>query len=103
MVTSQEIARVTAMASLLSNTTRARLVAELTRGPKIVGDLAEAVGEAQATVSKQLGILREAGLLCCKSDGRCREYGLTDPQAASAALAILQELGALAEETPRER
>lgn len=96
------IGRVTAMAALLSNATRARLVEALVAGPRIVGDLVEAVGEAQATVSKQLGILRDGGLLCCRTDGRCREYGLTDPAATAAALAALRVLGGLAVETPRQ-
>jgi len=96
-----EIARVTAMASLLSNATRARLVAALVDGPRIVGDLVTELGEAQATVSKQLGILRDAGVLCCRSDGRCREYGLTDPEGTAATLAALAALGERAEVPPR--
>ena len=95
------IGRVTAMASLLSNTTRARIVGELLGGPRIVSDLVNALGEAQATVSKQIGVLREGGLLCCRTDGRCREYGLTDPEGAAAVLEALRGLGEKAEETPR--
>ena len=98
-----EIERAAAIASLLSNATRARIVAVLVEGPRIVGEIAAAIGEAQATVSKQLGILRDGGLLCCRTEGRCREYGLTDPGLARQILASLAELGRQAEDTPRRR
>ena len=70
-----------------------RIVERLRRGPLIVGDLVSALGENQATISKQLAILREAGLLACRPDGRCREYALANEALAGAAIDALQGLG----------
>lgn len=88
------IERSAALAGILSNTMRLAIVERLARGPCIVGDLVDALGESQATVSKQLGLLREAGLLRCRPDGRCREYALASPDAASTLLEALHALAA---------
>jgi DNA-binding transcriptional ArsR family regulator len=81
-----------ALAGILSNPMRLAIVQCLRERPTIVGDLVEAVGESQATVSKQLGILRDAGLLQCRPDGRCREYALASPLLVDAALEALHTL-----------
>ena len=86
--------RVAAMAALLSNPLRLAVLERLRRAPCIVGDLVTELGESQATLSKQLGLLREAGLLSCRPDGRCREYALANPQHVGAALDALCALGA---------
>jgi DNA-binding transcriptional ArsR family regulator len=85
-----------ALAGILSNPMRLAIVERLRERPTIVGDLVDAVGESQATVSKQLGILRDAGLLQCRPDGRCREYALADPLLVDAALEALHALAAQA-------
>ncbi|HOU54483.1 MAG TPA: metalloregulator ArsR/SmtB family transcription factor [Myxococcota bacterium] len=86
-------AQVTAMAALLSAPIRCAILQALRSGPRIVGDLVEALGESQATVSKQIAILREAGVLVCRPDGRCREYSLVDPDLVGAILDGLEALG----------
>ncbi len=78
-----------AVAAVLSNPVRLRLVERLLAGPCIVGDLVEATGLGQAVVSKQLGLLRAAGLLACAPQGRCREYRLASPGDAAALVAAL--------------
>jgi len=85
--------QVTAIAALLSAPIRCAIVEALRSGPRIVGDLVEALGESQATVSKQIAILREAGILVCRPDGRCREYTLVDPDLVGEVLDGLHALG----------
>ncbi len=89
----KKVETVGAMAALLSSPLRLEIVERLRRGPLIVGDLVSALGENQATISKQLAILREAGLLACRPDGRCREYALANEALAGAAIDALQGLG----------
>ena len=81
-----------ALAAILSNPLRLAIVNRLREGPSIVGDLVDAVDESQATVSKQLGILRDSGLLQCRPDGRCREYALANPAMVDAAIEALCSL-----------
>lgn len=91
------MATVASMAGLLSHPMRVEILERLRGHPCIVGDLVDALGESQATVSKQLGILREAGMLACRPDGRCREYALASTDRAAAALDALHALGVDAE------
>lgn len=89
----RKLEQVTTMAALLSNPLRLAIVLRLQRGPCNVGDLVTALGESQATLSKQLGLLREGGLLACRPEGRCRIYGLAHPELAGAAIDALAALG----------
>jgi len=88
-----KVETVGAVAAMLSSPLRLEIIERLRRGPLIVGDLVNALGENQATISKQLGILREAGLLACRPDGRCREYALADEALVGAAVDALHCLG----------
>ena len=85
--------RVTLMAALLSNPLRLAIVQRLRGGACIVGELVTELGQSQATLSKQLGLLREAGLLACRPDGRCREYGLAEPELVGTVIDALCALG----------
>lgn len=93
----RRLEQVTAMAALLSSPLRLSILERLRRGPCIVGDLVTALGEGQATLSKQLGVLREAGLLACRPEGRRREYALASPERLGAALEALCDLACAAE------
>jgi len=88
---------VTRMAALLAVPLRYQILQLLLAGPKIVNSLVESLGENQATVSKQLGILRDAGLIVCQPDGRCREYALANPGLVSQVLERLHDLAIVAE------
>lgn len=90
----KRIERATEMAAILSGPLRLGILEQLRAGPRIVGDLVEALGEGQAAVSKQLAILKEAGLLACRPEGRCREYRLADPERVGR---MIDELTALAD------
>ncbi|MCG8468769.1 MAG: metalloregulator ArsR/SmtB family transcription factor [Gemmatimonadetes bacterium] len=65
--------------ALLADPTRRRPVEELRAGERSVGVLVDAVGLSQPAVSKQLRVLREAGLASVRKDAQRRMYRL-DPE-----------------------
>lgn len=66
------------MLTVFTNVPRLRILECLLKGPRIVGDIVKETGYVQAVISKQIGILRDAGLLQCQPQGRCRAYQLAD-------------------------
>jgi len=67
---------VTAISSALSDATRVRLLAALFQGELCVCQLVMLVELAQSTVSKHLSILRQAGLVKARRDGRYQYFSL---------------------------
>jgi DNA-binding transcriptional ArsR family regulator len=68
---------------LLGDQGRLRMLLLLAgRGEVSVGDLAGAVGRSQATASVQLGLLRWAGVVASRREGRRVYYRLNSPLAA---------------------
>ena len=66
----------------LSEPMRRRILELLRDGDRGVGELVERLGLSQPGVSKHLRVLREAGLVSVRPDGRRRWYGLRpEPQA----------------------
>ncbi len=63
---------------LLADPTRRRLLDELRAGERSVGELVERLKMSQPAVSKQLRVLREAGLASVRADAQRRIYRL-DP------------------------
>ncbi len=61
---------------LLAHPTRRHLLEVLREGEQAVGTLVERVAMSQPAVSKQLRVLRDAGLASVRRDGRCRMYSL---------------------------
>jgi DNA-binding transcriptional ArsR family regulator len=61
---------------LLADPTRRQLLDELRRGEQSVGTLVERLGLNQPAVSKQLRVLREAGLATVRVDAQRRFYRL---------------------------
>ena len=61
---------------LVADPTRRRVLDELRGGERSVGELVERLGMSQPTVSKQLRVLREAGLASARVDGQRRIYRL---------------------------
>lgn len=82
---------VAALAGLLTSPIRIAIVDQLLKGPCIVGDLVTAVGTEQAVISKQIGILRNAGLLVCQPNGRNRTYSLYDSESVERLMTTLRE------------
>jgi DNA-binding transcriptional ArsR family regulator len=65
---------------LLSEPARLQLLCQLRRGgPMDVASLIEATGFSQSHISRQLGQLQRAGLVCCERDGVRLIYAVADP------------------------
>lgn len=63
----------------LSDPTRRAVFERLKDGPKAVGDLAATMPVTRPAVSQHLQILKEAGLVTARADGRRRVYQI-DPK-----------------------
>ncbi len=61
---------------LLADPTRRRMLDELRRGECSVGELVDRLGMKQPAVSKQLRVLRDAGLATVRVDAKRRYYKL---------------------------
>ncbi len=72
----------------LSNPDRLLLLCQLAQGEKRVGELEAIVGILQPTLSQQLGVLRDEGLVSTRRDGKNIYYRIDSPQA----LAVLNVL-----------
>ena len=72
----------------LSNPDRLLLLCQLTEGEKRVGELEALVGVTQPTLSQQLGVLRDEGLVTTRRDGKHIHYR----RASAQALAVMQTL-----------
>ncbi|PTA47131.1 helix-turn-helix transcriptional regulator [Micromonospora sp. RP3T] len=60
--------------AVLAEPARRRILDRLRRAESSVGDLVGALGMSQPTVSKHLRVLREAGLVTCRSAAQRRIY-----------------------------
>lgn len=91
------VARVAAdRARALADPTRLGLAGALDEGGELcVCDLAWISGRSQALVSHHLKVLRSAGLVSYRRDGKLVMYGLTEPgRALLAAVTAAEELAA---------
>ena len=77
-----------ALMKVLANPDRMLLLCELADGEKNVGELQEAVGVVQPTLSQQLAVLRDEELVQTRRDGKNIYYSIASPQA----LAVLKVL-----------
>jgi len=64
---------------VLANEDRLLLLCELSQGEASVGDLEERLGIHQPTLSQQLGILRNEGVVGTRREGRKIYYSVADP------------------------
>lgn len=90
-----------AVASALSDENRVRIVACLRRGELCVCQIVELLGLAPSTTSKHLFLLKHAGLIESRKDGRWMHYRLADGKAAPVVKEALKWLGKSVEGTPR--
>lgn len=67
----------------LSDPTRLSLLYQLSSGPCAVSDLVEATGVSQPTVSRQLGMLLDEGLVERERQGNHVYYAVRDPSVFS--------------------
>ena len=75
----------------LGNADRLLLLCQLTQGEYCVSELAAILGIQQPTLSQQLGVLREEGLVSTRRDGKQIYYSLASKEAA-AVMQVLYEL-----------
>jgi DNA-binding transcriptional ArsR family regulator len=78
-MTPELLARVAARFRALSDEARLRLLLHLRQGPATVGELVEATGLAQPSVSKHLGVLREVGIVASRREGTAVVNHIRDP------------------------
>ncbi len=82
--------------SALAHPLRLKLVETLLQeGTQNVTALIERVNRSQALVSKHLRVLRDAGVVRCTPDGRCRGYEVTSPDTVAALIAVIEQFDAL--------
>ena len=74
----------------LGDETRLRILEQLVAGESSVTDLTERVAVGQSLMSHHLRILREAGLVVDRRDGRWVHYTIAEPALASAKLALYE-------------
>jgi DNA-binding transcriptional ArsR family regulator len=74
----QMIGRVVERLRALADETRVRLLLRLKRGESNVTALSEELGVAQASVSKHLNVLRQAGLVAVRREGTQAIYAIRD-------------------------
>lgn len=77
-----------ALMKVLSNPDRLLLLCELAEGERNVGELEQALGIVQPTLSQQLAVLRAEGLVSTRRDGKNIHYQIASAQA----LALMQVL-----------
>jgi DNA-binding transcriptional ArsR family regulator len=77
-----------AMLKTLSNPDRLLLLCRISQGECSVGELEEALDIHQPTLSQQLGVLRDEGLVETRRDGKRIYYSI----ASAEALALMQVL-----------
>ena len=80
--------RTCSMLKTLSNPDRLLLLCQISQGERCVGDLEEALDIHQPTLSQQLGVLRDEGLVNTRRDGKRIYYSV----ASSEAMAVMQVL-----------
>ena len=66
---------------VLANENRMLLMCQLSQGEKSVGELEALLGIHQPTLSQQLGILRNKGLVATRRDGKQIIYSVSDAKA----------------------
>ncbi|RLK57589.1 ArsR family transcriptional regulator [Stenotrophomonas rhizophila] len=84
----QRAGEVAALLKTLSHPVRLMLVCTLVEGEYSVGGLEEQVGIGQPTLSQQLGVLREAGIVETRREAKQIFYRLTEAKAAQLVSAL---------------
>ena len=83
-------AKACALLKVLGNPDRLLLMCRLSQGELSVGELERQVGIRQPTLSQQLGVLREHGLVNTRRDGKSVIYSIESSQAL-AVMTVLYE------------
>lgn len=84
----QSAGKATSLLKVLSNSDRLLLLCQLTEGELCVSELEAITGIEQPTLSQQLAVLREEGVVSTRREGRQIFYSIDSPSA----LAVMQVL-----------
>lgn len=84
-------ARATGLLKVLGNPDRLMLLCQLTQGEFCVSELETMLGIQQPTLSQQLGVLREEGLVSTRREGKQIYYKI-ESREATAIMGVLYEL-----------
>lgn len=76
---------------VLSNPDRLLLLCQLAQGEHNVGELEAALGIVQPTLSQQLTVLREEGLVSTRREGKNIYYRIDSPQAQAVIRTLYQQ------------
>ncbi len=82
--------RACCLMKVLSNPDRLLLLCELSKGERCVGELETLVGVMQPTLSQQLTVLREEGVVATRKEGKHVYYRI-DSESAMAVMHVLYE------------
>jgi len=74
----------------LGNPTRLRIVKELTKGERCVGDVESSIRVSQANVSQHLTVLKAQGIVDCRRKGNTRCYYLTQTELVRKILKLIE-------------
>ena len=83
--------RACSLLKVLANEDRLLILCQLTLGERNVGDLESELGIHQPTLSQQLGVLREEGLVNTRREGKYIHYSL----ASNEVIQVMQTLSSL--------
>jgi len=75
----------------LSNPDRLLLLCQLSQGELRVGELEERLGIVQPTLSQQLAVLRDEGLVATRREGKHIHYRIDSPQALAVMGVLYQQ------------
>lgn len=78
----------TALLKTLANHNRLMIVCTLVEGERSVSELEELLGIHQPTLSQQLSVLRETGIVATRRDAKHVFYRLTEDKAAQLVMAL---------------
>lgn len=76
---------------VLANPDRLLLLCQLAQGELRVGELEARLGIVQPTLSQQLGVLREEGLVATRREGKSIYYRIASPQALAVMVVLHRE------------
>lgn len=76
---------------VLANRDRLLLMCRLSQGELSVGELEDALGIRQPTLSQQLGVLRENGLVAARREGKNIFYSVASPQALAVMTTLYEQ------------
>ncbi len=74
------VAQAVGVLKILANEDRLMLLCQLSQGEHCVGELQAELGIGQPTLSQQLGVLRNEGVVNTRRDGKNIYYSVADPR-----------------------